>query len=654
MKYENVLAVENNYPGENLSDYYRYLLVKYLRPEWPQVLLLTVLVIGSIGLQLLNPQIMRRFIDTIAGGIVVGESGDGLVFIGFLFLGVAVLQQILEILGTYVGTKVSWLTTNRLRADLAEHCLQLDMSFHNNRTPGEMITRIDGDIGALSHFLSHFVIHMFSQSLLLAGMLVLLFREDWRVGVALTTFSLVSLFIIWRMKNVAVPHWRALSQAQAALYGFLEERLNGVEDIRTAGAKSYVLNGFYKLMRALLKISLKASLISNALMNTTQVLFAVGNAIAFVVGAWLFLNNTITIGAVYIIFFYSRMLSGPIQNLAFEAQNLQSAGGSIERIVEFLKTESKLTVYSPNGKGQEKAPLSPGPLAVVFQNVSFRYEAAENAGNVAAQNAGPNGRNGKRPGENEKAHVLHDVSFHLSPGRSLGLLGRTGSGKTTLARLLFRLYDPDSGTISIGTDGNFNDIAHLSLSSLRGQIGLVTQNVELFNASVYDNLTFFDDGIPESKILVALRELGLWDWCQSLPEGLTTKISSGGKELSAGQAQLLAFARIFLQDPGLIILDEASSRLDPVTERLIEQAVKRLIQDRTAIIIAHRLSTIQNVDEIMIMEGGCIQEYGDHAVLLDNPNSRFNKLLQTDLRNGSKDLDSVILASDQLYTEVSL
>lgn len=647
MKNEQALPKIDD-PGENLAAHYRYLLVKYLKPQWPQVLILTILILGSIGLQLLNPQIMRRFIDTIAEGIAIGQSGNELLFIGLLFFGVAVLQQILGVLGSYVSTNVSWLATNRLRLDLAAHCLRLDMSFHNKRTPGEMITRIDNDTGALSRFFSQFIIRMASQSLFLIGILILLFLEDWRVGTALTAFSLAALLIMWRLKNIAVPHWRAWSRASAALYGFLEERLNGVEDIRTAGAKSYVLNGFYTRMRDLMKISLKAGLINNIMMNATHILFAVGNATAFVVGAWLFLNNTITIGAVYIIFHYSAMLSGPVQNLALETQNLQTAGGSVERIVELLKTESKLSAHIQNGNIQEKASLTPGPLAIVFQNVSFRYGARDDTETTPVQTAVSNGRGPKQPDANEEEKVIRDVSFHLPPGKSLGLLGRTGSGKTTLARLIFRLYDPDSGHINMGQDGNFINIAQLPLSDLRQRIGLVTQNVELFSASVHNNLTFFDNNIPKTKILEVLRELGLWDWYQSLPHGLDTKISSGGKELSAGQAQLLAFARVFLQDPGIVILDEASSRLDPVTESLIEQAVKRLIQDRTAIIIAHRLSTIQNMDAIMIVESGRIQEYDERETLIHRPNSRFNQLLQADLKNSAR-YENL----DQLYAEVS-
>lgn len=629
------MTAKTNHIGEKLSDHYRYLLVMYLKPLWPQVIILGFLLLGTIGLQLINPQIMRYFIDTIAEGAVSENSTDDLLLISSLFLGIAILQQIFGVLSNYVSTNLAWLATNRVRFDVAQHCLHLDMSFHNQHTPGEMITRIDNDTNALSRFFSQFIVRMASQSLFLVGVLLVLFFEDWRVGVILTIFSLVALYIIWRLKHLSVPHWRAWSQASAKLYGFLEERLNGIDDIRTAGAKSYVLNGFYTLMRAFMKIGIKASLINNITMNTTMVLFAVGNALAFIVGAWLFLDNTITIGAVYIIFHYSAMLAAPIQSLAMETQNLQSAGGSVERIVELLTTENKLSLYKQNEDAPKPISASAGPLAVIFQNVSFQYDSKENTVTKPIQTAlqASSGKAQHVNGNMSKTDVLNNISFQLLPGRSLGLLGRTGSGKTTLARLIFRLYDPDSGRIRIGRDDDFIDVSQLPLPELRNQIGLVTQNIELFNASVYDNLTFFDDSIPQTKILDVLQKIGLWDWYQSLPHGLDTKISSGGKELSAGQGQLLAFARIFLRDPKIVILDEASSRLDPATEKLIEAAVTWLLQDRTAIIIAHRLSTIQNVDEIMIMEEGKIVEYGERERLVNDSHSIFSGLLRTSLQS---------------------
>jgi ATP-binding cassette, subfamily B, bacterial len=203
-------------------------------------------------------------------------------------------------------------------------------------------------------------------------------------------------------------------------------------------------------------------------------------------------------------------------------------------------------------------------------------------------------------------------------------LGHTGSGKTTLARLLLRFYDVDRGTIGLGNVA----IAQTPLSELRQRVGIVTQDVQLFQASVRDNLTFFDSTIDDAKILSTLELLGLANWWRSLPQGLNTILNSDSSGLSAGQAQLLAFARVFLKNPGLVILDEASSRLDPTTEMLIEGAIAQLLQHRTAVIIAHRLKTVHRADQILILEKGKVVEYGDRSTLAQNPDSRFYNLLK--------------------------
>jgi ATP-binding cassette subfamily B protein len=232
-----------------------------------------------------------------------------------------------------------------------------------------------------------------------------------------------------------------------------------------------------------------------------------------------------------------------------------------------------------------------------------------------------------------KEVVLDDISFHLQPGTILGLLGRTGSGKSTLSKLLFRFYDPTAGRICLGTPGAMFDLRQSRQADLYGRVGMVTQDVQLFHATVRDNLTLFDTGIPDARILTVLDEVGLREWLDRLPHGLATELSGDDSNLSAGEAQLLAFARVFLADPGLIILDEASSRLDPATEQRIEAALDRLLTGahgvRTCIIIAHRLTTVQRADEILILDKGRIAEYGPRTTLAADPNSRFAQLLQT-------------------------
>jgi ATP-binding cassette subfamily B protein len=275
-------------------------------------------------------------------------------------------------------------------------------------------------------------------------------------------------------------------------------------------------------------------------------------------------------------------------------QDLQRAGASIDRINKLFEIETKIQDI-----GKEK--LSLGPIAIEFDNLSFAY--------------------------NEDDYVLSNISFKVEPGQTLGIVGHTGSGKTTISRLIFRLYDTKQ------SDGNIklNDtkIADLSLLDLRDKVSYVTQNVELFQASVRENVTLFDNRIPDIRIEAILLDIGLGNWLEKLPEGLDTIISSSEQGISAGEAQLLALARVFIKSPNLVVLDEASSRLDPATEHLLDQAIEKLLINRTGILIAHRLATLEKVDDVLIIDKGKIIEYGKREKLANDTKSKFYQLLQT-------------------------
>jgi len=611
---------------------YWELLYKYLRPQWKISLILAVLLLSNIALQLVNPQIIRGFLDAAQAG----AATEVLIKAALLFLGLAIIQQILMVLASYVSENVAWTATNALRVDLTQHCLDLDLSFHNARTPGEMIERVDGDINNLANFFSRFVVELLGNGLLLVGVLVMLWHENWLVGLGLSTFVIIAMVVMLKYRNVAVPHWAAERQASADFYSFLEERLAGTEDIRANGAEAYVMRNFHGLIREMLRKSLKSAMVINVLININQFLFALGTATAFAIGTYLFQNQIVTIGTVYIIYHYTSMMNRPMDSISHQVEQLQRAGAGIVRIRELLEIESKIKDLENPTEFSHIPGLDGLPLTLHFESVTFGYDDALAKGGKALKNGNNHKNKSETPletTEQSKEIVLHNLNFTLEAGKVLGLLGRTGSGKTTLTRLLFRFYDPDEGTISISNDmlpGGI-DIRHLPLSSLRQQVGLVTQNIQLFNASVRDNLTFFDTGVPDNKIQSVIAELGLSEWFHALPEGLDTMLESGGGGLSAGEAQLLAFTRIFLADPGLVVLDEASSRLDPATETLIERAIERLVAKRTAIIIAHRLDTVQRADEIMILDQGHIEEYGLREELANDVNSRFFSLLKTGL-----------------------
>ena len=577
-----------------LKEYWA-LLSSYLVPQWRRLLLLAVLLSGQIALQLVNPQIIRRFIDVASTGGSLQELGRA----ALLFICLAVAAQLLALGTVAVGENVSWTAINALRSDLTLHCLRLDMPFHKTHAPGELIERIDGDVNALGNF-AQLVLRLIASALLTAGILVLLFHENWRIGAVGLVYALLTVTLLRVVQKPVTQAWADSRQVEAEWVGFTGERLTGTEDIRAAGAESHVMGQYYGLMRRISRAWIKAKTVQALSTNVGAAVYLVTRIAILAVGVWLYTRGQMSIGTVYLAIHYISQLKGPLDTIRRQVDDLQRASANVERIQALLDTRSSI-VQTP------RAELPSGPLAVTFDRVCFQYDDTH-AGCTTAS-------------------VLNEVTFQLHPGQVLGLLGRTGSGKTTLTRLLFRLYDPAQGAILLDAV----DLREASLSDLRQRVGLVTQDVQLFRASVRENLTLFDKTISDEQLVSAFRELGLEEWIRSLPEGLDTLLETGSKSLSAGQAQLVAFARVFLKDPGLVILDEASSRLDPATEQLLERAVSRLLHNRTAIVVAHRLATVQRADDIMILDEGRIAEAGPRQALAKDSGSRFYSLLHTGL-----------------------
>jgi ATP-binding cassette, subfamily B, bacterial len=566
------------------------LLSQHIRPQRGRFILLLALLFASIGLRVVNPQVMRNFIDSALSG----QPLEALTLTALVFIGIAISQQVVSVSVTYLGENVAWSATNALRAELAEHALKLDMPFHNNRTPGELIERIDGDVTEMATFFSQFLLTLVGNSLLLLGILAALFLEDWRVGLGFTVFTILAILVLNRVKDIAIPHQKARREADARIFGFIEEQLAGTEDIRSSGAVDYSIRRLFQLQAEKLVHDRKAHFKRWIIENSMGIAVTLGTLMAIGSGYWLFVAGLVTVGTVYLFVHYISLLEEPLWAMTHEIESFQTIGACVERLTEFRAIQPSLR--------EGTIPAIPSGIpALAFERVSFGYNGGEK--------------------------VLRDLSFQLKPGGVLGLLGRTGSGKTTLARLVFRLYDPLSGAIRLQNI----DLRDLRSSAVRENVALVTQDVQLFRASVRDNLTFFNRSIPDERIRHTLHELGLDDWLASLPNGLDTELDAGGRSLSAGEGQLLAFARVFLRDPGLVILDEASSRLDPATEQRLERAIDKLLQGRTAIIIAHRLGTVHRADDIMILEDGQVQEHGNRQQLAADPQSRFHQLLQTGL-----------------------
>jgi ATP-binding cassette, subfamily B, bacterial len=565
-------------------DRYWRLLAAYLAPNRGRLALLAALVVAATALQLAGPQLIGRFLDaaTAGGGATLG--------LALAYIAAAVGQRAANLGAVYLGENLGWRATNSLRVDLTRHVLGLDLGFHKAHTPGELIERLDGDVTGLANFFSQFSVFVVANALLVLGILGALWWQDWRVGLGLSVYALLCLGVLAGVQGVGQRRWERVNAASARTLGFLEERLQGTEDLRASGAEAHTLAQYDALLTATMDATRSARLAGNVSYAATTFLTTAGYAAGLALAAAIYLAGAATIGQAYLIVAYVGMLAGPLDRLRAQADDLQRAGASVGRI-------AALFAERPLVQERVRAELPAGPLSVAFEGVTFAYDDLP---------------------------VVHDLALTLRPGELLGLLGRTGSGKSTLGRLLLRLYDPQAGAIRLGG----HDLRDLALGDLRGRVGVVTQEVQLFQATVRENLTLFDPALDDGRLEAALRALGIWEWACALPQGLDTPLGGGGHGLSAGEAQLLAFARVLLRDPGLIILDEASSRLDPATERLLERAIERLLAGRTAIIIAHRLGTVARADSIAILEGGRLVEHGPRAELAADPASRFARLLR--------------------------
>jgi ABC-type multidrug transport system fused ATPase/permease subunit len=561
----------------------------YLRPHRPRLALLAVLFFAGVGLQLANPLLAKTFIDHASAG----ATFDRLMPIAAAFLAVALGTQVATVAEVYVAEDLGWRTTNALRVDLTAHVLALDDGFHADHGAGELLERIDGDVAAIAGFFARFVVHVLGSGVFLVGVLALLWREDRRIGGLLTAFALASVVYLLRGGGFVGRRSRRSRAVNAELSAYLEERLSALPDIKANGADDATMRGLHERLAARFRVDREALLAASLFSGGANTVLVAATGASLATAAGLQRSGAITLGGVYLVFRYTGMLRLPLERLSRHMNSFQRAMGGVVRVRELLATGRRIV----DGPG---ADLPTGALAVELDAVDFTYD---------------------------RERVLRDVSCRVEPGHVLGVLGRTGSGKTTIARLLFRLYDVDGGAVRIGG----SDVRDLRVDDLRGRMGLVTQDVQLFAGTLRDNVRLFDPGVGDDRLAAAFASLGLDGWLADLPDGLDTVLGPTARGLSAGEAQLVALARVFLEDPGLVVLDEASSRLDPHTEALLEQAIDGLLGGRTGIVIAHRLATIERADEVLLLEHGRVVEHGDRVALAGDPTSRFARLLRTGL-----------------------
>lgn len=572
----------------NLKQYV-LLLKKYLvKEKWGLLGLFLVLMVNVL-VETAKPTILGQFIDQVATDVpmarIYGLAG--------LFLLLTALRQGIAVVVAWLTQNIGWRATNGLRIDLTEHTMNLDLSFHKRFTPGQLVERVDGDINSLFGFFTTFITGIVLNILMMVGVFIYFFIIDWRFAlIYMTATALVYLYMPLMGKRIDQAS-EGLREEESNLYGIVGEAITSVEDIRTLNAGTHILNRMNEVLKRLFGWWKKDYRYGFGSWAYDEAILWSAEFIVVLLMAAMVLRGDLSIGTAYLINRLGELIINPILQLREELMYMQKTDASTRRIQELMDEKRELS----EGTQSETAGLG----GLTLENISFAYEDGEK--------------------------VIDDVSFHLSQGGILGLLGRTGSGKTTLARLIVKLYDPISGKVLL--DGSTT--RDLSDASLRSKISYVTQEVQLFNSSVRDNLTLYDDSITDEKILDTIDRIGIRDWFKKLPEGLDTMISVESPSLSTGELQLLTFVRVFLKEPDIIILDEATSRLDPITEEYLEKALTSLLEGRTAIIIAHRLKTVLRADQIMILEDSRILETGPTQELRRDPDSHFAKLLKRGL-----------------------
>jgi ABC-type multidrug transport system fused ATPase/permease subunit len=577
-------------------------LSELVRPNRGRYLLLALAVTLRSLLPLVGPLLVGRAVDLA----LEGAPASDIVQLGLALVAVAVVGQVTAVAASGYATVLAWRTANQLRLDMTDHVLGLDHEFHRTHTPGELIQRIDGDVTSVSDFLGQVVAAFGGAALTIAGTLIILATFDWRLGAGLGLFVLACMVLMVWLRRQAVGEAEDTMSARARLYGGIEERLTAAEDLRSSGAGAHAMARFVDDATFNYDTRLIEEKAFLRLWWGLQGSVATGAALALVLGGWLVSIEAITLGTAFVLFQYTQQIRSPLEAIIDRFELIQKASGAMVRVAK-LRAE-KPTIIDAAGTDRATSP-PPGPLAVDFDHVDFDY------------------------GDDDP--VLIDVDFHLAAGRSLGVVGRTGSGKSTLSRVILRLVEASSGTVRLGGV----PIGDIPMDELRRRVALIPQEVQLVHGSIRDNVTMFDPAPADQEVETAIRRVGLGHLADA---GIHHPLGSAGSGLSAGEAQLLAMARVWLRQPDLVVLDEATARIDPETERRLEAAMVELLAGRTAVVIAHRLSTLRDMDEIVVMDHGRIVEHGDRHDLEADITGRYRRLLDLAL----EDVEEIVAVAD--------
>jgi ATP-binding cassette subfamily B protein len=548
----------------------------YLRQQRLGLVGVFLLVAAGTALDALGPYFMGRAIDKyILEHDLLGLARQVLLMV-VVYLGASITTW----LQAYVMAAVAQRTVRDIRNDLFAKLQTLSLRFFDQRSHGDLMSRLTNDVENISTVLTESVTQFFSGILTLVVVAGIILWLNWQLAlVSLVTMPLMVALTTYVARRTR-RGYRRQQRALGDLNGFIEETISGARVVKAYGQEARATDVFESANRELQQASTIAQTFVQVLGPLANMVNNIGYAIVAGVGGWMAVEGLVTVGVIASFVDYSRRLSRPLNQIANLYNSIQSAIAGAERVFDILDEVPELA-------DADSAPdLRPIDGEVVFDDVSFGYE--------------------------EGVPVLRNVSLRAEPGQTIALVGPTGAGKTTIVNLLTRFYDIDDGCISI--DGQ--DIRAVRKDSLRRQLGIVLQDTFLFTGTVMENIRYGRLDATDEEVVAAAELANADFFIRRLPQGYQTLVAERGSNLSQGQRQLLAIARTILADPGILVLDEATSSVDTRTEANIQGALLQLMKGRTSFVIAHRLSTIREADEILVIDGGRTIERGDHSQLL--------------------------------------